>query len=121
MRWNGGERAPSDAIATMGIRKLLLFYFRGSRKRLAPWISVIGRPARGYSVSLVTSQTVSSAGPWVVGLEFDSHVHNENAFLRTVNFLMSRIPKILLDPQKLQPRVGDTLTRISSPFQGERL
>ena len=26
---------------------------------------------------------------------------------------------MLLDPQKLEPRVGDTLTRISRQFQGE--
>ena len=29
--------------------------------------------------------------PWVVGLEFESHVHHDNAFKRTVNFLVSRI------------------------------
>ena len=29
--------------------------------------------------------------PWVVGREFESHVHHENAFQRKVNFLMSRI------------------------------
>ena len=27
--------------------------------------------------------------PWVVGREFESHVHHENAFQRKVNFLMS--------------------------------
>ena len=26
------------------------------------------------------SQMASSAGPWVVGREFESHVHHENAF-----------------------------------------
>ena len=31
---------------------------------------------------------------------------------------MSRIWKILLDPHKLEPPVGDTLTRISGQFQG---
>ena len=29
--------------------------------------------------------------PWVVGREFESHVHHENAFQRKVYFLMSRI------------------------------
>ena len=29
--------------------------------------------------------------------------------------------KILLDPQKLEPRVGDKLTRISCKFQGGRV
>ena len=29
--------------------------------------------------------------PWVVGREFESHVHHENAFLRKVYFLMSKI------------------------------
>ena len=28
---------------------------------------------------------------WLVGREFESHVHHENAFLRKANFLMSRI------------------------------
>ena len=37
---------------------------------------------------------------------------------RNTNFPMSEIWKILLDPQKLEPRVGDTLTRISGQFQG---
>ena len=29
--------------------------------------------------------------PWVVGREFESHVHHENAFEREANLLMSRI------------------------------
>ena len=29
---------------------------------------------------LMPSQMASSAGPWVVGREFESHVHHENAF-----------------------------------------
>ena len=27
--------------------------------------------------------------PWIVGREFESHVHHENAFKRKVNFLIS--------------------------------
>ena len=56
--------------------------------------------------------------PWVVGCDFESHVHHENAFLRKANFLMSKIRKIVLDPQQMAPRVGDTLTRRSGPFLG---
>ena len=40
---------------------------------------------------------------------------------RNTNFPMSEIWKIFLDPQKLEPRVGDTLTRISGQFQGGRV
>ena len=39
--------------------------------------------------------------------------HDEKAI-----FLMSRIRKILLDPQKVEPRVGDSLARMSSQSQG---
>ena len=56
--------------------------------------------------------------PGVVGCEFESHVHQKNPFIRKAIFLMSKILKILLDPQQMEPRVGDTLTRISGPFQG---
>ena len=56
-------RAPAqlDAITTLGITKLLLSYIWGSRKWAAPRTSLIGRPARGYSVSPPTHLT---CGRW---------------------------------------------------------
>ena len=56
---------------------------------------------------------------WAAGRQFESHVHHENAFQSKVNLLLivSRIWQILLSlgPQKVEPRVGDTSTRISGP------
>ena len=52
--------APSDVITTLGIIKLHLSYvFWGSRKWVAPRTSLIGRPARGSSVSPPSHLTIS--------------------------------------------------------------
>ena len=40
-----------DVIATLGLIKLLLSYFRATRKWVTPRRYLIGRPGRGYSVS----------------------------------------------------------------------
>ena len=68
MKRDGREPTSSDAMTTLGIIKLFLSY-------------EIGRPARGYSLSPpghLTNGVVDR--PWVVGREFESHVHHENAF-----------------------------------------
>ena len=39
--------------------------------------------------------------PWVVGREFESHVHHENSFQRKINFLMSRTEKYFWIPRDL--------------------
>ena len=68
-----------------------------------------------------TAMTCSDDGrTWVVGREFESHVHHEIAFYRIVKFLMSRTCYVLLDPHKLEPR-SRASTCISAPFEGGRV
>ena len=56
-----------------------------------------------------------------VGRGFESDVHHEIALQRKVSFLMSRIWKILLDPQKCEPRVVARRPVKSGLFQGGRV
>ena len=51
--WKNAGREPShpDVVTTLGIIKLLLSYFWAPWKWVAPRTCLIGRPARGYSVS----------------------------------------------------------------------
>ena len=82
----------------------------------------------------VAQRTISNAlmygvveRTWAAGREFESRVHHENAFIKKsesphVKNLRKYVPS--LGSQKLEPRAGDTSTRISGldlnipPFQG---
>ena len=64
MKRDGREPTSSDAITTLATIKLLLFYvFWDSIKWVIPRTSLIGRPARGYSVSPPCHLTIVHSPP----------------------------------------------------------